>query len=171
MAAATEHTSQRSDFCQNPNSKSELLLTEKQKCIWLRFQAFVKLGPWWAAAVMDGGRGHKTSLQLRSDPATPPVNVALKPLPTPLNENTAVISPLLPKDSSGTKISFQLCVWIQVSRELKILEKKTKMSALTTILGMSESHMRTQRGKSLSCRLTFSATTQSMTMLATTRWA
>ena len=120
----------------------------------------------------DGGRGHKTSLQLCWDPGTPPVIVALKtlPSPTPHRENTAVILPLLPKDGSGTKISFQLCVWIQVSRELKILEKKTKMSALTTILGMSGSHMRTQREKSLSCRLT-SATTQPMTMLASTRWA
>lgn len=46
-----------------------------------------------------------------------------------------------------------------------------KMSALTTILGMLESHMRTQQGKSLSCQLTFSAITQPVATLATTRWA
>lgn len=127
--------------------------------------------------VGSGGDGRRSRSQDFSPTPLGPWDSACQcgskapPLPTPHRENTAVILPLLPKDGSGTKISFQLCVWIQVSRELKILEKKTKMSALTTILGMSESHMRTQREKSLSCWLTFSATTQPMTMLATTRWA
>ena len=104
-------------------------------------------------------QGRRTSPQFPSGPGTPLVTVALKPLPAPFSENTAVALPLLPENSSGTKISFQLYVWIQVSRELKILEREMKMSALTTILGMLESHMRTQQGKSLSCLLTFSATT------------
>lgn len=82
-------------------------------------------------------------------------------LSLPSAENTAVlVLPLLPQDGSGTKIPFQFRVWIQVSRELKILQRKMKLSVLTTILRMSGSHIRTQHGERLSSRPDFSATTR-----------
>lgn len=88
------------------------------------------------------------------------VTVALKPLP-PLQRGTAVSLPhtLLPS-GSGTKISFSaLCLDSNCLEGLKILEKKEDECSDNN-LGNVKKVTRTQLGKSLSCRLMFSATTQ-----------
>ena len=48
--------------------------------------------------------------------------------------------PLLPQDSASSKIPFQLCVWIQVSRKRKILQREMKRSA-SPRLGILKGHV------------------------------
>lgn len=53
-----------------------------------------------------------------------------------------LLLPLFSQDSSSTKIPFQFCVWIQVSRELKILQIKMRLSSFTMISGILQSHVK-----------------------------
>lgn len=67
-----------------------------------------------------------------------------------LRTQPVLILPLFPQDSSSTKIPFQFCVWIQVSRELKILQRKMKLSSSIMILGILKGHIKPTRENSYS---------------------